>query len=297
MVQLDRASSDRLSSDRTLIHECLQGNREAVRLLVERHQTSLFHYACGFTPDAEEARRIVARAFRRSLLQLPRLRRNSLLSSFLIGQLRKELTRSGFKQAGRHASEIWRALAGLPRVQREVVFLYFQGFDIRELARIRNEPASYCRSRLGNALCRIVRRIKKGGTDTENNDQNTAPSVPAGCLEDQELHLAAAGSLAGRREEDAQKHLAHCAFCRRRAEEAAGVFESVRREIESAKLDKPLIEDMPSPSGASALIAIGVVIAAVLLVYLLLRGPLQTTVKSLPPASARPGAGAPVGPR
>ena len=152
-------NSEALPVTRELIREYLAGDTGAFRLLLQRQQPSVLHYAGGFLPDAAEAQAVARRALRRGFRQIPRLRRNSLLSSFMLGILRSELSKRGNRSAPDDVDPLWAGLAGLPRVQREVVFLHFQGMALRQVALVRSEAPGLTFSRFGKALCHVAKKL------------------------------------------------------------------------------------------------------------------------------------------
>jgi len=256
---------DRTTPERVLIHKCLNGEKNAFRLLLERHQPSVLHYARGFVASDEEARSVARRALRVGFRRLPHLRRNSLFSSFLIGVLRKELRKKGLASAPEDVSRLWAALAGLPRVQREVVFLFFQGLSIPEIARARGEPPSQTRSRLVNGLHHVAKKID------EENEENHSPST---CPSRGELILAELDAIPPERKKAVTGHAQECPVCRARAEKSGELIRRLENDIRGLSRLPPLLEQIPGPSVLSTVLAAGAILGATFLCFLLLRSAL-----------------------
>jgi DNA-directed RNA polymerase specialized sigma24 family protein len=261
---------DATTADRVLIREYLYGNVEAFRLLSARHQPSLLHYARGFVPSEEAAQAVVRRALRRGFGQLPRLRPNSLLSSFLIGILRDELKRQGTPSAPPDVDPLWAGLAGLPRVQREVVFLFFGGFDLRDVARIRHEAPSHTRARFANALSHVA---KKAGVYAP------AAELPPGCLPVEEIHLLEAGALPPERAAAIASHTARCERCAERHQAGAAFIARLRETISPLNRVSPILPQIPGPSLWSTAIGSGIVLALAVICFLLARLALEDRAK------------------
>ena len=256
---------DRTTPERVLIRECLNGEKKAFRLLLERHQPSVLHYARGFVASDDEARSVSRRALRIGFRQLPHLRRNSLFSSFLIGVLRKELRKRGLASAPEDVSRLWAALAGLPRVQREVVFLFFQGLSIPEIARVRGEPPSQTRSRLVNGLHHVAKKID------EENAESDSPSL---CPSRGELILADLDAIPPERKEVVAGHTRECPVCRARAEKSGELVRRLREHITELSRVPPLLDQIPGPSVLSTVLVAGAILGVTFLCFVLLRSAL-----------------------
>jgi DNA-directed RNA polymerase specialized sigma24 family protein len=257
---------DVTTTDRTLMEAFLSGDSDAFRLLVERHQPSLLNYACGFLADQEAARAVVRRALWVGFRQLPRLRRNSLLSSFLIGILRGELKRRGISKAPNDVRPLWAGLAGLPRVQREVIVLHFQGMALRDIAHTRHESPSQTRARFANGLGHVAKKFS-----------GAAPgdAIPEGCLAREDIFLGLAGALGAEEERRIEEHVAQCEFCGQRHENARRLFDCLREEIRPLLEEPPLLTQIPGPSFLSTAVAAAVITGVGLLAFVLLRDALR----------------------
>ncbi len=270
------AELDADSPDQTLIREYLRGSIEAFRILLVRHQPSILHYASGFLPDGDRARAVARRALSKGFARLPRLRRNSLFSSFLIGILRHELRKEGKKKAGDGVAPLWSGLAGLPRVQREVVFLFFQGTRLGDVARIRHEPPSQTRSRFTNALHHVAKKAY---------DQPVRGRAEPRCLGQDEIYLWLAEALPPARKRALEEHAAACESCKRRCEAASEFFDTLRRDIKPLTSAPPLVDRMPGPSIVPTVVATAAILLAALVCFLLLRATFRedvTPVRELP---------------
>ena len=278
----------RVPSTHELIVACTHGNEEAFQTLVARLQPSLVHYACGFSLDMARAEATGLRTIETVFGHLPRLRHNSLLSSYAIGILRKELRKEGLPSAPDGVPVLWTALAGLPRVQREVVFLYFQGHPLAEAARMRREPPSHTRARFTRALMHVARKIGLA-------DPAVAGPLPPRCVRGDHVYLAVAGEAPPREGAAWREHAAACPACGARFERAEKLFAAVRADIGGFAARPPLAARMPGPPGAATWIGVALILAAALAAFLLLRGllgPAAGPVVEMPNGAVRP-AGAP----
>ena len=257
---------DVTTTDRTLMEAFLSGDSDAFRLLIERHQPSLLHYARGFLADQEAARDVVRRALWVGFRRLPRLRRNSLLSSFLIGILREELKRRGISKAPNDVRPLWAGLAGLPRVQREVIVLYFQGMSLRDIAHTRHESPSQTRARFANGLGHVAKKFS-GATSGD--------PIPEGCLAREDIFLGLAGALGEEEERRIEEHAAQCEFCGQRHQAARRLFDCVHEEIRPLIEEPPLLTQVPGPSFLSTAVTAAAITAIGLVVFFLLRGALR----------------------
>ena len=275
------ANLDTNSANRTLMRELLGGNTAAFDLLLVRHQPSILHYALGFVQDKQAAEAVARRVFQRGFRQLARLRRNSLFSSFLIGILRKELGAMGLSSAPPGVSPLWAGLAGLPRVQREVVFLYFQGMPLRQVAHIRHEAPSHTRSRFSKALCHVARKSGHGGSRRE---------LPAGCIRQDHVYIWLAGALDASEREALAGHVARCEACAQRHREGEELFARLREDIGAVTDVPPVLTQVPGPSLLSTLLGPAAILALAILGFFLLRAAFDgevTTLEELPAGEVR----------
>ncbi len=256
---------DRTPSTHELIVACTHGNEEAFRALLGRLQPSLVHYAWGFSMDMARAEAVCLRVIEMVFGHLPRLRHNSLLSSYAIGILRKELKKEGMPTAPDHVPALWAALAGLPRVQREVVFLFFQGHALADVARMRREPPSHTRARLTRALVHVARRTGLAGP-------GAAGSLPPRCVRIDHVYLAVAGESAPRECATWRDHAAACPTCGARFEKAEKLFATVRADIGAFAARPPFAVRMPGPPRVATWIGLAVILGAALAAFLALRG-------------------------
>ncbi|HAK97226.1 MAG TPA: hypothetical protein DCM87_20110 [Planctomycetes bacterium] len=256
---------ERTPSTHELIVACTHGSEEAFQALIARLQPSLVHYAWGFSMDMARAEAVSLRTIEMVFGHLPRLRHNSLLSSYAIGILRKELRKEGLPSAPDNVPALWAALAGLPRVQREVVFLHFQGHALSEVAHMRREPPSHTRARLTRALMHVARRIGLAGP-------GSAGPLPPRCVRIDHVYLAVAGEAAPRECAAWKEHAAACPACGARFEKAEKLFAAVRADIGAFAARPPLALRMPGPPRAATWIGVAVILAAALAAFLALRG-------------------------
>ena len=193
----------------------------------------------GFLHDRAKAEALARRVLVKAFRKLSRLKHNSLFSSYLLGLLRKELRDQGLAEAPPGLSNLWLALAGLPRVQREVVFFFFQGFDVHDIARLRREPYAQSRARFTKALAHISR--KTVGRDAPD-------ALPPDCLRQELTFLLAAREAAQGERNRAETHLQLCAACKQRMSRTTRLFEMLEKEISPHVLPEPLLNGIPGPS-------------------------------------------------
>jgi hypothetical protein len=196
--------------------------------------------------------------------------------------LRDELKKKGKKKADDNVAPLWSGLAGLPRVQREVVFLFFQGSSLHDVARTRHEPPSQTRSRFTNALHHVAKKLR---------GQPVVGRAEPGCVGQDEMYLGLAEALPAPRKTALTEHVAACGTCKQRHEAAQELFGVLRRDIEPAAGAPPVLEQMPGPSIISTIVATAAIVLVALLCFLLLRSALEETVapvKNELPGPVRP---------
>ncbi len=267
-----------------LIRECIGGDADAFRLLVARLQPSLVHYAWGFTLDMARAEEASLAVVRTVFAHLPRLRHNSLLSSYAIGLLRKELKKQGLAAAPANVPASWAALAGLPRVQREVVFLFFQGTSITDIAHIRREPPSHTRTRLTRALVHVARRTALAGP--------YMPGLPPPrCFRVDHVYLAVADELPRHERAPFKEHVGRCPACAAQLAAAEKLFAALRKEIGPFLARPPLTTVQPGPSRLATFVGAAAVVAVAFAAFLALRsvfGPAALPVTETPAGQTQP---------
>ena len=270
--------------NRVLLREFLNVNSDAFVLLLLRNQPSILHYARGFFDDDETAINVTRRALRRGFRQLSRLRRNSLFSSYLIGVLREELKRRGKNRVPDTVGPLWAGLAGLPRVQREVVFYYFQGMPLSEVARIRSEAPSQTRSRFSKALCHVAKKAAMGGAVVSGRPRD----LPDGCAAHDEVFLSLADALLPDRHNRIVKHAAECPTCHLKMNHSRELFARIREDITPFVQHEALLNQIPGPSNLTTMLGAAAVITITLVGFLLIRWGIKDAVTTVrdPAASA-----------
>ena len=169
-----------MTSDEELVERCRAGDRDAFKLLFERHRDSVYNLAFGISHSPETAEDITQEVFVKAYVGLSGFRGRARFKTWLyriavnqslrarsVGSRRADkeqpmedvILPSHEPEPGDAAerSEIERRVRGaireLPPVQRAVVSLrYIEGLDLAEVAEIMGSPLGTVKSRVHHAL-------------------------------------------------------------------------------------------------------------------------------------------------
>lgn len=231
-----------------LIQGLVRGEPHGLPLFLERQQPSILHYAAGYMGDAEKRRGVVLHILKRGIGQLHKLRANSLCSSYLLGLLRRHLRRAECMTPLAEAGPLWHGLAKLSRVQREVMFLFFQGHSFSDIAAIRNDAPGLVRSRFVRALQHV--RNKVLDMTAADTALHGAASWDDACHEwpPDMFILLKAGVLQDQPRKALEAHCAACPACQKNREGVSAFFGLLREEIQPFAAPPPLLRRLPGLS-------------------------------------------------
>ena len=196
MVSAFRPEND---DDKEIVKECLDGNREAFDVLVEKYYKKIYNLAYRFVGDSEEANDLAQEIFTAAYQNLSKFRGDAKFSTWLFqiasnrGKNRfKYLKRRGFFAnkglsdsgedreplqreipdnsanpetilAGKQIQKIVQdAIDELEPDHKEIVLLRdIEGFSYDEIAKILNLPEGTTKSRLHRARMVVKEKLKK----------------------------------------------------------------------------------------------------------------------------------------
>lgn len=174
-------------TDEKYVQLCLNGNPEAFRNLVQRHQRSLARYLTGRLGDEEAVAEAAQETFVRAYFSLTKLREHSAFFSWLVGiagRVAKETHRGrrrqrqaaeGYRQTrggdGNHSENdlvLQAAVAALPEPYRQVIlFRYYAGRSCAEISSDLAVPIGTVTKRLSRAYAMLRKSLRPQGRADE----------------------------------------------------------------------------------------------------------------------------------
>ncbi len=183
----DPAPSGAMLEDRHLVDEARSGDREAFRLLVERHMREIYNVAFRFVRNHHDADEIAQETFVRAFESLPSFRGESEFRSWVY-RIAMNLSLNSLKAARRRrdregadletlslpgedgmdilhrkelAVHIERALHELPTMQRATVILrHIQGLSTRQVSEILHCTEGTVKTHLFRGLEKMRKQLK-----------------------------------------------------------------------------------------------------------------------------------------
>jgi RNA polymerase sigma-70 factor (ECF subfamily) len=183
-------------TDARLLTAAAEGDRDAYRVFVRRHQAALFRYAQVLTAREADAEDVLQRAFLAAWRAAGQARREGAEKAWLRTILRHEAQRFGRLRAGQESRDVsfealgeaagfaaegdperslalaeqreqlTRALSALPPDDQEVMVLYeLDGLTADEVASVRGESRAAIKSRVHRARLRLLAALQEGGCD------------------------------------------------------------------------------------------------------------------------------------
>jgi RNA polymerase sigma-70 factor (ECF subfamily) len=172
---------DKISSERDILEQVKEGNREAYGEIVKKYMKSAYYIALGFVHNHQDALDLSQEAFIKAFRNIKRFETEKaffpwfykLMKNLCLDFLRKKRRRSEYPLAGIEASGddsqhseiqemLWKAIAELPFEQKEVVILrYFQQLSYRELAEMTGKPVGTVMSSLHYAKRKLKEIVAK----------------------------------------------------------------------------------------------------------------------------------------
>lgn len=131
-------------TDNEIIKDILDGNKDEYRVLVERHQQSVFTTAMGFLHDKDEAEDLTQDVFIQAYLSLPGFKGESAFSTWLY---RITVNASLNKTRKSPLQRIFRLFENTPEADREIFLAAIDSADPEDIM-IRNENAELVRKAL-----------------------------------------------------------------------------------------------------------------------------------------------------
>jgi RNA polymerase sigma-70 factor (ECF subfamily) len=131
-------------TDNEIIQEILDGNKDAFRLLVERHQHSVFRTVMGFLHDKDDADDLTQEIFIQAYLSLSGFKGTSAFSTWLY---RITLNACLNKTRKSPIQRFFRLFENTPEADREIFQSAIDSIDPEDIM-IRNENAELVRKAL-----------------------------------------------------------------------------------------------------------------------------------------------------
>jgi RNA polymerase sigma-70 factor (ECF subfamily) len=174
-------------SDEQCVRRCLDGQRDAFRQLVERHEGPLLGYLIGRLKSYDEAAEAAQETFVRAYFALGKLHKPESFSSWLLGianrvveETRRERQRQPatlHERPGPAAvaesvappgPEVTQAVTALPEAYRQVILLrYYGAQSCAEISRRLAIPVGTVTGRLSRAYA-LLRKALQGGDRTQD---------------------------------------------------------------------------------------------------------------------------------
>ncbi len=176
------------STDQQVVQECLEGDKESYRILVDRYKERAYYLALMFTKNHEDARDLSQEAFYRAYRALAdydpsrpfyswfyRILKN-LCINFVNHHRRKlpmdeNLERTTMAEGdfpdeifekNERAAIIWKALSQLPEKDREIIVMKeFNDFSYQEIADALEIPIGSVMSRLYYARKKLLKKLQQ----------------------------------------------------------------------------------------------------------------------------------------
>ena len=179
------------ANDETLASRAVQGDREAVSVLVRRHSPGLYGFLQRYHPDRDDCDDLLQDTWIRALANLNRFDPKKRFSTWLFqialnlcrDLARRDQVRSRFRKGAQamqpgktggtleetvDAIRAMEAIETLPLQQKEVLLLrYYHGFPEGEVAEILGCPRGTVKSRLHRAVKAVRNRFKQGPGEGE----------------------------------------------------------------------------------------------------------------------------------
>ncbi len=182
--------------DTEWVRACLAGDREAFRILVDRHRDAVYNLAYQMSGNATSAEDLAQETFIRAFQKLRQYKPSYSFRNWLLGicanlsrsryrsRKRKRAleeayaTEAAIRREGRHDAEdraesargtVGRALMQVPESLRAPLVLhYMEGQSIREIAETLNIRLSAVKMRLARGRERLAERIREDREPGEN---------------------------------------------------------------------------------------------------------------------------------
>jgi RNA polymerase sigma-70 factor (ECF subfamily) len=176
--------------DREAVHAVRSGDRDAFRVIVDRHKRRAYHVALAFVGDPQEALDISQAAFVKAYRNLKRfdaskpfqpwfyrILRNLCLDHIRRSRRRREVPLTEALVVDDHLMNrrdilaLQRAIDALRVEQREVIILhYFEGFSYREMAGMLEKPIGTIMSTLYQARKQLRGALMGDGLGSERGN-------------------------------------------------------------------------------------------------------------------------------